>query len=106
MARFVVKLGDIVSDRGVVGGPFWPNVRINNIPLAVGGFKNGNSLVSPHACCGAPGCQIHCAATLTSGTAPNVRVNGIPVVVSFTDLATCGEPVNRQVKPSAVFVTP
>ncbi len=100
---FAVKLSDVVSDRGVLTGPTCHlNVRINGIPMATTGTQ-----IAPHSCCGAPGCDIHCAAWMVTGvTAPNIRVNGVPILVGLTDLATCAEPVNRQAIPSAVYVKP
>jgi len=112
---FAVKLSDVVSDRGVLVGPLCHlNVRINDIPLALGGApdpensgKATGTQVAPHACCGSPGCEIHCLAFMTVGlTAPRILVNGTPILVGLTDVATCLEPANRQAIPSAVFVKP
>ena len=100
---FAVKLSDVVSDRGVLTGPTCHlNVRINGIPMAATGTQ-----IAPHACCRSPGCEIHCVAVMSVGlTAPRILVNGIPILVGLSDLATCLEPVNRQAIPSAVFVKP
>lgn len=100
---FAVKLSDVVSDRGVVTGPLCHlNVRINGIPMATEGTQ-----IAPHLCCGAEGCDIHCVSFFPLGTtAPRILVNGIPIIVSMTDLAICGEPTNRQAIPSAVYVQP
>jgi uncharacterized Zn-binding protein involved in type VI secretion len=96
---FAAKQLDIVSDRGVICGTGHPNVRINGIPMAALGDK-----VAPHACCGAPGCEIHCVAVLSMGSIrPNIRVNGQPIIIQG-DVATCKEPINRQGKPSLVMV--
>ncbi len=96
---FAAKQFDIVSDKGVIGGVGHPNIRINGIPMAAMGDK-----VAPHACCGSPGCQIHCVAVLSMGKLrPNIRVNGQPIIVQG-DLATCKESINRQGKPSSVMV--
>ena len=95
---FLSKQLDIVSDRGYIVGGGWPNVTINGIAAA----KPGD-VVAPHLCCGAPGCDSHCAAVMTARVMPNITINGIPVVVQG-DLASCGEPVNRQSIPSAVYV--
>lgn len=95
---FIAKQLDIVSDRGVIKGIGHPNIRINGIPAAALGDK-----VAPHACCGSPGCEIHCKAVLMTGSIrPNIRLNGQPVIIAG-DLATCKEPINRQGKPSLVM---
>lgn len=106
---FALKLGDVVSDRGVLTGPICHlNVRINGIPMALGGVEGAEGTqIAPHSCCGAPGCEIHCIAFMSVGlTAPNILVNGTPILVGLTDLATCLEPVIRQEIPSAVYVKP
>lgn len=108
---FAVKLSDVVSDRGVLTGPTCHlNVRINGIPLAIGGspgLPGSGTQISPHACCGSPGCEVHCISYMLVGlTAPRILVNGTPIIVGLTDLALCAEPVNRQAIPSAVFVKP
>lgn len=95
---FLAKQLDVVSDRGYIVGGGWPGVTINGINAAKPGDK-----VAPHACCGAPGCDIHCVAVMTAKLKMNITINGAPVVVQG-DLATCAEPVNRQTVPSAVFV--
>jgi uncharacterized Zn-binding protein involved in type VI secretion len=96
---FAAKQFDIVSDRGAICGIGHPNVRINGIPMAALGDK-----VAPHACCGSPGCEIHCVAVLSMGKIrPNIRVNGQPIIIQG-DVATCKEPINRQGKPSLVMV--
>ncbi len=96
---FLAKQLDVVSDRGFIVGGGWPNVTINGINAAKPGDK-----VAPHLCCGSEGCDIHCIAVMTGLIKINqITINGIPVVVQG-DLATCGEPVNRQTIPSAVFV--
>ena len=101
MPGFLAKQLDVVSDRGFIVGGGWPNVTINGINAA----KPGD-LVAPHACCGAPGCEIHCKAIMTGLLkAGQITINGIPVVIQG-DLATCAEPVNRQTIPSAVFIGP
>lgn len=100
---FALKLSDVVSDRGVLTGPVCHlNVRINGIPMAREGTQ-----IAPHLCCESPGCEIHCVAVMSLGTtAPRILVNGLPILVGLTDLATCLEPVNRQAIPSAVYVKP
>jgi uncharacterized Zn-binding protein involved in type VI secretion len=95
---FLAKQLDVVSDRGFIVGGGWPMVTINGIAAA----KPGDA-VAPHACCGAPGCDIHCVAVMTAKLKPQITINGMPVVV-MGDQATCMEPVNRQTIPSAVFV--
>ena len=48
------------------------------------------SAVTPHPCCGAPGCSIHCAANVTGGS-PTVYAEGKPVH-KVMDTDTCGHP--------------
>ena len=62
------------------------SVRVNGRPVVVPGI-----VVTPHPCCGAPGCGIHCAA-VTSGGSANVRAGGRPVIRTSVDSDTCGHP--------------
>ena len=69
-------------------------------------FADGSSVVlpgspvTPHGCCGLPGCSAHCAAQ-TQGGSSTVFIEGKPVVLS-TDIDTCGH--SRQTFGPTVFV--
>lgn len=63
-----------------------PTVRVNGRPIVVPGIS-----VTPHPCCGSPGCAIHCSA-VTSGGSPNVRAGNKPVIRTGVDVDTCGHP--------------
>jgi len=79
----VVRVGDINSAGGsAVAGH--PNILVNYRPAAVQG-----SPVTPHPCCGAPGCGIHCAATAAFPGKSTVLMNGIPTLRTG-DTDTCG----------------
>lgn len=79
----VVRKGDANGAGGMVTGPCVPRVIVNGRPISV----NSDS-VSPHPCCGSPGCAAHCSATTTKG-ASRVRAAGIPVqYIGCVD--TCG----------------
>ena len=79
------------------------NVERNGDPNVAGGIAlqgaisvlvNGKLMmvpgmpVTPHACCGQPGCGIHCSAQ-TSGGSSSVIVEGLPVI-HLADIDTCG----------------
>ena len=69
----VVRTGDVNSAGGVaVGGV--PTVLANGRPVIPPG-----TAVTPHPCCGAPGCNVHCAASTTVGST-TVLAGGMPVV--------------------------
>jgi len=59
------------------------SVLSGTMPLA--GFM---SPVTPHPCCGAPGCSIHCAATILPSVS-TVLAGGLPVH-KVMDVDTCG----------------
>lgn len=100
MSLYVAKLGDIVDGNGFIVGPGHPTVRLNGIPLAKAGDR-----VTPHSCCGAPGCQHHCVAVLLTGSAkPNILVNGQPIIVQ-TDFASCGDIITTPVPVFQVIAT-
>lgn len=81
---YVAKIGDVVDGNGIIIGPGHLNVRINGIPLA----RYGDA-ITPHSCCGVPGCEAHCAATLLPGSRKlNIKVNGETIIVQ-SDFATC-----------------
>lgn len=62
------------------------NVFVNTIPVVLLG-----SPITPHGCCGEPGCEIHCSSTIIGGST-NVFVNNIPSV-RLGDPSICGDPV-------------
>jgi uncharacterized Zn-binding protein involved in type VI secretion len=74
----------------VVGGGLMTfgstNVFVNTIPAVLFG-----SPITPHGCCGSPGCEIHCSSTIVGGST-NVFVNNIPSV-RLGDPSVCGDPV-------------
>lgn len=78
----MVRVGDANSAGGIatLGNP---TVRINGRPVALAGGP-----VTPHPCCGAKGCGIHCVAT-TTGSSLTVKVMGVPVAVGGS-IDTCG----------------
>ena len=82
--KALVRRGDINSAGGVALQGH-SNVTANGKPVA----KQG-SRVSPHPCCGAPGCGIHCAATAAYGGSSTVTANGIRVLRKSSDIDTCG----------------
>ena len=59
------------------------SVRVNGRPIVVPGIS-----VSPHPCCGQPGCGIHCSA-VTSGGSGSVRA-GSKAVIRNGVADTCG----------------
>lgn len=78
----IVRMGDVNSAGGAAMVPR-STVLSSQKPLAA--FA---SSVSPHPCCGAPGCSIHCAASITGGS-PTVWAEGKPVH-KVMDTDTCG----------------
>jgi uncharacterized Zn-binding protein involved in type VI secretion len=61
------------------------SVRVNGRPIVVPGIS-----VTPHPCCGQPGCGIHCSAVTTGGSG-TVRAGGRSVIRDG-DSDTCGHP--------------
>jgi len=74
----------------VVGGGLMtigsPTVLVNTIPVVLFG-----SIVTPHGCCGEPGCEIHCSSTIVTGST-SVFINNVPSV-RMGDIASCGDPI-------------
>ena len=70
----VVRRGDPNSAGGVVTGPCAPSVQVNGRPVSVP--ADG---VTPHPCCGLPGCFRHCIARTTIGSG-RVFAEGKPVI--------------------------
>ena len=77
------RLGDPNTAGGIVTSGV-ASVRVNNRPIVIPGMP-----VTPHPCCGQPGCGIHCSAVTTMGSS-NVRAAGAPVIRTGSDLDTCG----------------
>jgi len=104
---FIVKVGDVTADGGVIVGPGWPNITLNGIPLSrpqVG--KLSGDKIAPHACCGAPGCEIHCVSkVLAQRMVGRILINGLPMVVQG-DVALCGFPIASQTVPTAAYAGP
>ena len=83
--RKLVRRGDRNSAGGVaIQGH--SNVTANGRLTA----KQG-SRVTPHPCCGAPGCGIHCAASAAYPGSSVVTINGIRAL-RVGDVDTCGHP--------------
>ena len=80
----IVCVGDTNAAGGIAMAPR-PTVISAGRPLAA--FA---SPVSPHPCCGAPGCSIHCVAVITGGAA-TVFAEGLPVH-KVMDIDTCAHP--------------
>jgi len=77
----IVRLGDRNGAGGKTTGAR-KSVKSSGISLAA--YRSG---VTPHPCCGSPGCSVHCNAKVTGG-APTVYAEGKPVhIVSDSD--TC-----------------
>jgi len=68
----IVRQGDTNSAGGRALIPR-DQVKSSNKPLAAFSSK-----ISPHPCCGRPGCTIHCAASITGGSS-TVKAQGKPV---------------------------
>ena len=71
----VQRQGDSNSAGGIaVSGV--TSVRINNRPVVVPGVS-----VTPHPCCGQPGCGAHCSA-VTVGGIGSVRAGNKPIILT------------------------
>lgn len=81
----VQRVGDPNTAGGIVVSGI-ASVRVNGRAIVV-----PNMPVTPHPCCGQPGCGIHCSAT-TSGGSGSVRAGGRPVIRTSVDIDTCGHP--------------
>jgi uncharacterized Zn-binding protein involved in type VI secretion len=81
----VQRVGDPNTAGGIVTAGV-PSVRVNGRAIVVPGRP-----VTPHPCCGQPGCGIHCSAVTTMGS-NNVRAGGLPVIRTGIDLDNCGHP--------------
>lgn len=81
----IVRVGDINAAGGAAIAPR-PTVLSTFVPLAM--FM---SPVTPHPCCGVPGCEIHCAATIGTARAVDVLAEGTPIHI-VGDVDICGHP--------------
>lgn len=78
-----VRIGDPNSAGGLAVGAGAPSVVINGRSACTPGTR-----VTPHPCCGAPGCGKHCVARTTIGST-SVTVEGKPLIyVGSSD--SCG----------------
>lgn len=83
MAYRAVRRGDVNTAGGATTTGS-NKVFVNGKPLCYPGIS-----VTPHPCCGAPGCAIHCVAKTTGGS-KKVFVQGKPVIRTSVDRDTCG----------------
>jgi len=83
MASGAVRQGDANSAGGIATTGA-STVFVNGRPLVYPGIN-----VTPHPCCGSPGCGIHCAAVTTGGSS-TVFVEGKPVLRANSDSDSCG----------------
>lgn len=79
------RVGDPNTAGGIVTAGIG-SVRVNGRAIVVPSMP-----VTPHPCCGQPGCGIHCSA-VTSGGSGSVRAGGRPVIRTGVDIDTCGHP--------------
>lgn len=87
MARPLVRAGDANGAGGIVTPALCAKTVFAQFrPVALPGAG-----VTPHPCCGARGCGMHCVARVTTSGAGRVIVEGRPVVV-VGDIDTCGHP--------------
>ena len=78
-----VRIGDPNSAGGLAVGAGAPSVNINGRSACTPGTS-----VTPHPCCGLPGCAKHCAARTVRGSS-KVFVEGKPLIyVGSSD--SCG----------------
>ena len=84
MAFPIVRQGD---SNGAGGRAIVPRTKVWASGRPIAAFA---SSVTPHPCCGAPGCSVHCAASITGGSA-TVFAEGLPVH-KVSDVDTCGHP--------------
>jgi uncharacterized Zn-binding protein involved in type VI secretion len=78
-----VRIGDVNSAGGAAIGSGASSVIINGRAACLVGTS-----VTPHPCCGRPGCAIHCAAKTTLGSMSVIAENKPINYVGSPD--TCG----------------
>ena len=81
----VVRRGDANSAGGLVTGPCAPSVIVNGRPVSLPGDR-----VTPHPCCGRPGCTRHCVARTTLASSRVIAEGKGIVYVGSPD--SCGHP--------------
>lgn len=91
----VVRKTDTNTAGGAVIGPCSPTVFAEGLNVSLPGDG-----VTPHPCCGAPGCGAHCSAKTTKGSS-TVFATGKPIITDM-DIDTCGH--KRQSKAPTVFI--
>ena len=79
----VSRKGDANSAGGAITGSCASTVFANGRNVSLTGDS-----VTPHPCCGKPGCAPHCSAK-TSGGSPTVFAEGKPIIRKG-DSDTCG----------------
>ena len=79
----IVRQGDTNGAGGAATGGS-SSVRVNGRGVVYPG-----SSVSPHPCCGADGCNAHCAASVTGPGSSTVTCEGRPVIRTG-DSDSCG----------------
>lgn len=79
------RVGDPNTAGGIVTSGI-ASVRVNGRAIVV-----PSQPVTPHPCCGQPGCGIHCSA-VTQGGSSTVRAGGLPIIRTAVDIDTCGHP--------------
>ena len=80
----IVRQGDINDAGGAAVYPTTRTVKVNGRFLAQPG-----TLVTPHPCCGADGCDIHCAAVIVGPGSSSVVIEGKPAI-TVGDYDVCG----------------
>jgi len=91
----VERFGDPNTAGGIIVGPCASTVITNGRPTSLPGDS-----VTPHPCCGQPGCSVHCSAVTTGGSS-TVFAEGKPVI-HVNDNDSCG---HKRSSPSPdVFV--
>ena len=79
----VVRIGDVNGAGGSVTGSSASTVFANGRKVSLPGDS-----VTPHTCCGAPGCAPHCGANTTGGSS-TVFAEGQPIIL-VGDIDSCG----------------
>ena len=95
MTYAIVRKGDTNSAGGRTTGAR-NSVRSSGIPLAA--YRSG---VTPHPCCGRPGCSKHCNAKVTGGNT-KVYAEGKPVH-TVRDSDSCSHKGSRGDKKVLVY---
>lgn len=91
----VVRRTDTNTAGGAVIGPCAATVFAEGLNVSLPG-----DAVTPHPCCGLPGCGAHCNAK-TQGGSPTVFAEGKPII-HHNDIDTCGH--KRNTHAPTVFI--